>query len=108
MSEHRAFVHDIAYQEKVSGALMEALFKATITGDPPTAIWRSGDLFHVLTLLQAMVIAGSPPVSSPTKLREFCQDHARHLQRLIRETEAQEAQSGRPYMQRIVIDGELH
>ncbi len=101
------FIYDKAYQQKLYGVLFEAMMLGMQDPGSGKAIWRTGDVVDVLTNIQAMVLASSMATTSPTKLREFCTEHAKTLQRRISRCREQFATEGAPF-ETMVVHGDLN
>lgn len=100
------FTMDPAYQDKVTEILWEALFLGLRDEESGRSILRTGDLVHIFTQFTALIISQSDAVSSPAKVRVFCDDLSKRLRRSI--LEAQASGGGLGWIERVTIPGEVH
>lgn len=76
------------YRERIATAVLEAITVNSIIeasdGSRVAAI-LSAEVVDVLSTTIAIIAAGSEACSTPTKVRQFCDDLARRIQRRIAE-----------------------
>jgi len=75
------------YKERLSATILKAIFEtSTIEGTDGRRVCAlmTGEISAVLVQLMAFMLASSPSASSPTRLRQYCDDAAKRLYRATR------------------------
>lgn len=85
----------LEYEHVVFEAVWKAIVQATHDPETNVAMLRSGEICNALTFLQALFLSTSDDVSSPTKLREWCNEYSKKLYRRTLEMRRQRAE-GKP------------
>ena len=82
--------YDDEYEQAVMRAVTEAILLTSLheTPDGRMALMRSAEIMRALLICGAGIVASSEALNTPSRVREFCDEQAKQLRRLIHSAQA--------------------
>jgi hypothetical protein len=94
---HKIDVFDAAYRDRIRYAALKAIMDASIDPTTNIAALRNHEIYDAPLDLQAMILATSKDMGSPTKMRETADQFSKKLRRRITEFKAEYDKNGPPF-----------
>lgn len=93
----RIDVFDHAYRDRIRDAVWKAIVEASRDSVSGVAPLRNYEIYDALLQIQAMILASSKEVGSPTQLRATGIEFAKRLRRLVAEFKRTYDRDGVPF-----------
>lgn len=77
------------YEQDIFQVVWKAIMVAARDPETDVVMLRAGEICNALSFVQAMLLATSDDISSPTKIRSWCDDYAKALYRRTLEMKRQ-------------------
>jgi hypothetical protein len=94
---HKIDVFDAAYRDRIHDAALKAIMDASTDPATNVAALRNHEIYDALINLQAMILATSKDMGSPTKIRQIAEIFSKKLRRRIAEFKAEFEKNGTPF-----------